>query len=287
MSMLGLGDIVVPALVLAVALRFDYVCARGLSGGGGAVRSGGASTPRSAAAVAGSYTAAVDGVAGGGGGEEEGGDVGHDLAPLLGTAVVVSQEGALAVDAATELTLVESAAVTAVPLSLRAASAQQGADAAGIARRRVVLGPTLSSGGSSRGTLPPASDALSSASSLRSRVLAWLTKAGVPFPPGGGAPYWAIAVVGYGVGLAAANIAVSVSHMGQPALLYLVPATLIPLFTLAWARGELDAIYRGREVELGGRGDASGGHARSSDAHEAVAGDDAMMQGDALSIERG
>lgn len=57
--------------------------------------------------------------------------------------------------------------------------------------------------------------------------------------------YWPTTVVGYAMGLAAANLAVSLMRMGQPALLYLCPATLLPVLALAYWRGDLGVVWRG------------------------------------------
>ena len=59
----------------------------------------------------------------------------------------------------------------------------------------------------------------------------------------GGCYYFPAAMVGYIVGLSAANLAVALMRMGQPALLYLVPCILGPLVVLAWWRGELAAWW--------------------------------------------
>jgi len=60
--------------------------------------------------------------------------------------------------------------------------------------------------------------------------------------------YFAVTASGYGLGLMLANIAVSVMHMGQPALLYLVPCTLIPVALVARSRRQLDGMWTGRRV---------------------------------------
>ncbi|KAI9917675.1 hypothetical protein PsorP6_012405 [Peronosclerospora sorghi] len=54
--------------------------------------------------------------------------------------------------------------------------------------------------------------------------------------------------LGYASGLAMANVAVAVSNMGQPALLYLVPTTLGALLVLAKRRGDLDTMWTGAGV---------------------------------------
>ena len=60
---------------------------------------------------------------------------------------------------------------------------------------------------------------------------------------GGG--YYSIAIIGYAVGLLLANLAVQVFHMGQPALLYLVPCTLGPVILRAKRFKEFDAMWTG------------------------------------------
>lgn len=62
--------------------------------------------------------------------------------------------------------------------------------------------------------------------------------------------YWTFGILGYFFGLAFANIAVVTMEMGQPALLYLVPCTLLPVLALAYSRGELESLWYGRIVDL-------------------------------------
>jgi len=50
----------------------------------------------------------------------------------------------------------------------------------------------------------------------------------------------------YIIGLVLAYVIVVATEMGQPALLYLVPITLIPTAIFAWRRGELKELWRGR-----------------------------------------
>lgn len=80
--------------------------------------------------------------------------------------------------------------------------------------------------------------------------------------------YWWIALAGYFLGLAAANVAVSMSGKGQPALLYLVPCVLIPLAVVAHFRNDLSRWWKvrndvvvGADTGLGGEG---GGEESSS-----------------------
>ena len=79
--------------------------------------------------------------------------------------------------------------------------------------------------------------------------------------------YFGYMVCGYAVGMALAIFASMVMHMGQPALLYLVPCTLFPFLSLAYSRGELQELWQGLEtarpssMELlcPGSGDSSAG----------------------------
>lgn len=57
--------------------------------------------------------------------------------------------------------------------------------------------------------------------------------------------YFIPLVVSYAVGLAMANIAVHLTQMGQPALLYLVPCTLGTLVYMGWRRQELKDLWDG------------------------------------------
>ena len=60
--------------------------------------------------------------------------------------------------------------------------------------------------------------------------------------------YFPMVVVGYGVGLMMANMAVYIMQQGQPALLYLVPCTLGPVLVKGYYRGELGELFRGPKV---------------------------------------
>lgn len=57
--------------------------------------------------------------------------------------------------------------------------------------------------------------------------------------------YFLINIIGYGSGLVTTFIALWLMSFAQPALLYLVPFTLIPTFVTAAARGEFMAMWRG------------------------------------------
>ena len=60
--------------------------------------------------------------------------------------------------------------------------------------------------------------------------------------------YFGPLMIAYGIGLIAAYLAVWGMQMGQPALLYLVPATLGTMFFLGWRRRELSDLWRGPKL---------------------------------------
>ena len=57
--------------------------------------------------------------------------------------------------------------------------------------------------------------------------------------------YFAPCVVAYALGLVCTMVALAAMRMGQPALLYLVPATLGTTLFLGWRRGELRGLWDG------------------------------------------
>merc|ERR1719507_528984 len=57
--------------------------------------------------------------------------------------------------------------------------------------------------------------------------------------------YWVITVVAYILGLVATFISLFLMNSAQPALLYLVPFTLVPTLLVAWIRGDLAAMWEG------------------------------------------
>merc|ERR1719220_2025270 len=57
--------------------------------------------------------------------------------------------------------------------------------------------------------------------------------------------YWVITSVAYILGLVATFISLFLMNSAQPALLYLVPFTLIPTILVAWLRGALPAMWEG------------------------------------------
>lgn len=61
--------------------------------------------------------------------------------------------------------------------------------------------------------------------------------------------YFVTTVIAYGVGLIATFLGLYIMTAAQPALLYLVPATLLPVFLIAGLRGELGRMWRG-DTEL-------------------------------------
>ncbi|XP_064468882.1 signal peptide peptidase-like 2A [Ornithodoros turicata] len=61
----------------------------------------------------------------------------------------------------------------------------------------------------------------------------------------GGYLYYLTALTFYGIGLGATYVGLYFMDGAQPALIYLVPATLIPVICLAWYRGHLREIWNG------------------------------------------
>ncbi|RMX65261.1 hypothetical protein DD238_006077 [Peronospora effusa] len=55
--------------------------------------------------------------------------------------------------------------------------------------------------------------------------------------------------VGYAAGLGLANVAVIITEMGQPALMYLVPTTLGLLIVASKRNGDFRAMWTGDEVD--------------------------------------
>ena len=54
----------------------------------------------------------------------------------------------------------------------------------------------------------------------------------------------------YGVGLFITFVMLFVMKKGQPALLYLVPCTLITGYVIGWIRGDLKKLWTGRMVYI-------------------------------------
>ncbi|POM74579.1 Signal peptide peptidase-like, aspartyl protease family A22B, partial [Phytophthora palmivora] len=65
----------------------------------------------------------------------------------------------------------------------------------------------------------------------------------------GSTNYFRLMAVGYAVGLALANLAVMVTEMGQPALMYLVPTTLGSLTIASKRNGHFRTMWIGAEVD--------------------------------------
>ncbi|KHJ82030.1 signal peptide peptidase [Oesophagostomum dentatum] len=59
--------------------------------------------------------------------------------------------------------------------------------------------------------------------------------------------YGVLCSFGYGVGLIVTFFALSIMSMAQPALIYLVPCTLIPIFVMAFVRGHFRLMWHGAE----------------------------------------
>ncbi|KAL3202249.1 hypothetical protein MRX96_042623 [Rhipicephalus microplus] len=62
--------------------------------------------------------------------------------------------------------------------------------------------------------------------------------------------YFYIACVSYGLGMVATFLALELMRNAQPALLYLVPFTIIPTITTAWSKGDLFAIWNGVKARM-------------------------------------
>ena len=56
----------------------------------------------------------------------------------------------------------------------------------------------------------------------------------------------------YGVGMLTAYIALTMMERAQPALLYLVPCTLTPVYAVAVLRGHVKVMWNGDQVSAGG-----------------------------------
>ena len=227
-GMLGLGDIVVPALALAVALRFEY-----------ARRGGGAAGQRSA------------------GGAGDAGGQGEEAVSLLGAQEQAEPEAAAG-----------AAAVAAGAAAGASGAAGQGSAArqrSASPRRRAV---SPDGGGQLGEQLPPplpqlyAQPQAPSAASCGRRCLRACARPSL----------WHVGVLGYGVGLALAQVAVVAMQLGQPALLYLVPCVLLPVAGVAGARGQLAALWKGPPAGEGGAGEGGGGSAPAAGAAAVGAG---------------
>ncbi|ETO75923.1 hypothetical protein F444_08569 [Phytophthora nicotianae P1976] len=65
----------------------------------------------------------------------------------------------------------------------------------------------------------------------------------------GSTNYFRLMAIGYAVGLALANLAVMITDMGQPALMYLVPTTLGSLVIVSKRNGDFRAMWIGAGVD--------------------------------------
>ena len=55
--------------------------------------------------------------------------------------------------------------------------------------------------------------------------------------------YFHCALTGYFLGLLAATVTSEIFHEAQPALLFLVPFTLVPLLIMAYLKGDLHSMW--------------------------------------------
>jgi len=58
--------------------------------------------------------------------------------------------------------------------------------------------------------------------------------------------YFVPSVIGYFIGLCCTIVALAIMHLGQPALLYLVPGTLGTTYVLGFCRGEVGELWEGK-----------------------------------------
>lgn len=71
-----------------------------------------------------------------------------------------------------------------------------------------------------------------------------MAEAGIPLPSNWHRiSYFHCSLLGYFLGLLTATISSEVFKAAQPALLYLVPFTLLPLFLMAWLKGDLKTMW--------------------------------------------
>ncbi|RUS74086.1 hypothetical protein EGW08_018149 [Elysia chlorotica] len=97
-----------------------------------------------------------------------------------------------------------------------------------------------------------------------------------------GGLYFIVAVVGYLVGMAVCMVSLMLMESGQPALLYLVPCTLVPTVLIGLCRQELGLIFRGHsritfdsldsaESQVGARGVQDRGREDDDEENEMLA----------------
>ena len=287
-TFLGLGDVALPGLLLALAHRVDgaqaaAAAAAGAAGAGagaagagaldeeagGAEAGGGLLLPPAPASSRAACARAGAAAAGGGGsiggeGPVKGGAALAAAAPAVGaTAVAVVEEerqqllptpltsgGSGAPRNAGRLQLrrgggtggsAAAAAQRAVVVAESSSGAGSGAAAAAAAARLGVVGGSDVGGGSGGGGLGGGLGDLAAA--------LWRGLRDTLARPS----YLRTGYGGYMAGLLVALTVSRAFHAAQPALLYIVPATLLPLLARAAARRELKLLWVG--------GEAAGGHA--------------------------
>lgn len=85
------------------------------------------------------------------------------------------------------------------------------------------------------------------------------------------AGYFVAGVFGYAIGLLATFVSLYLMQHGQPALLFLVPGTLVPTCLIALRKGELASLWSasyGPEAAEGSEGEGDGTHARDVEKSE-------------------
>jgi hypothetical protein len=80
--------------------------------------------------------------------------------------------------------------------------------------------------------------------------------------------YFTPVVGAYVVGLLAAFAANSITHLGQPALVYIVPSTLFAVFLTGLSRGELSRLWTYTDVPTYGVGAALAKAAQHDDSKQ-------------------
>ncbi|KAJ2939495.1 hypothetical protein O0L34_g6317 [Tuta absoluta] len=68
--------------------------------------------------------------------------------------------------------------------------------------------------------------------------------------------YFHCSLLGYFLGLLTATVSAEVFKAAQPALLYLVPFTLLPLLTMAYVKGDLRRMWSEPFIPPAGKGGA-------------------------------
>ncbi|GMF64608.1 unnamed protein product [Phytophthora lilii] len=84
--------------------------------------------------------------------------------------------------------------------------------------------------------------------------------------------YFCLMAIGYAVGLALANLAVMITEMGQPALMYLVPTTLGTLVVTSKRNGDFSAMWIGAGVDKDMKRSSDGPGYRAVGSEEAPTG---------------